>query len=494
MVASRKGESDMPFDSKIDAIGQAAVDLSSLSGVTHADCRVSRIIEEEVRVRDGAVEALSKSESYGMGVRVLANGAWGFASEAEVTPQTAVVLRDRAIEIARASARLIGEQVELAPVKAVQGAYRTKIINDPFKIPLKEKLQYAIHLDSLIRAISGITRSSAGMTFSRELRYFYSSEGSRISQEIIHTGGGITVGVSRGPRDFVERSFPTSGGQHEAAGYELIDNLKLAAAIPQLAEEAKALIDAQPCPSKTTTVILSGDLVSLQVHESVGHPLELDRVYGSERNFSGTSFATPDQLGKLKYASEIVTVHADPSAEGGLGSFGFDDEGVPAGKSTLIDKGMLTGYLTSRETAAKLGTTSNGSMRAWSWAFLPLIRMTNIIFAPGDKTLAQMISETDDGIFIQTPTAWSIDDRREKFQLGGEIGWVIKGGKLAEMVKSPVYVGETVAFWNSCNAIGTPAEHRLWGTPSCSKGQPAQTIGTAQGAAPARFANVKIGR
>jgi len=484
----------MTFDPKIEAIGQTAVDLSTLSGATYADCRITQTIEEEVHVRDGAVEVLSKSESYGMGVRVLADGAWGFASEADVTKATAAALRQRALEIAKASAKLSGERVELAPAPPEQGAYRTQIAKDPFRIPLKEKLQHAMHLDSLIRAIAGINRSTARMTFSRKLRYFYSNEGSRISQEIFHAGAGITVGVSRGPRDFVERSFPTSGGQYEAAGYELIERLNMEQAIPQLADEAKALVAAQQCPSKTTTLVLAGDLVSLQVHESIGHPLELDRVYGSERNFSGTSFATPDQLGKLKYASEIVTVYSDPSTEGGLGSFGFDDEGVRAGKSMLIDKGMLVGYLTSRETATKLGTTSNGSMRAKSWAFLPLIRMTNIILQPGEKTLAQMISETDDGIFIESPSAWSIDDRREKFQMGGEIGWLIKGGKLAEMVKSPVYVGETVAFWNSCNAIGTPAEHRLWGTPSCAKGQPTQTIGTAQGAAPARFANVKIGR
>jgi len=481
-------------DAKIDEIGHAAVDLSLLSGVTYADCRVVHVTEEDVRVRDGAAEALSRSESLGMGLRVLVNGAWGFASTAEVTLEAAATLRERAIEIARASGRLAGERVELAPVEPARGTYRTKIEKDPFDIPLKEKLQYITHLDSLLREVPDLNRTSAGMSFRREIRHFYSSEGSRIHQEIFQSGAGITAGLGRGHGESAERSFPTSGGQYEAVGYELIEKLKLEDAIEQLTEEAKALLTAQPCPAKTTTVILSGDMVSLQVHESIGHPLELDRVYGSERNFSGTSFATPDQLGKLKYAADIVTVYSDPTAEGGLGSFGYDDEGVPAARSPLIEKGVLVGYLTSRETAARIGTTSNGSMRARSWAYLPLIRMTNTMLQPGTKTLEQMIAETDEGIYIQTPSSWSIDDRRENFQLGGEIGWLIKNGKLTEMVKNPTYSGNTVGFWNSCDAIGTPEEYRIWGTPSCGKGQPGQTIATGQGAAPARFANVKIGR
>jgi len=251
---------------------------------------------------------------------------------------------------------------------------------------------------------------------------------------------------------------------------------------------------AEDCPSLTGTLILSGDLMSLQIHESIGHPLELDRVYGSERNFSGTSFATPEKLGNLKYASDIVTVSTDPTAPSGLASFGYDDEGIPAARSPLIEKGLLVGYLTSRETATRIGTTSNASMRAKHWGFLPLIRMTNTILEPGNKKLEDMIAETDDGIFIQTPSSWSIDDRRDNFQLGGEYGRLIKGGKLTDVVKNPTYSGNTVQFWNSCDAIGTKDEYRIWGTPTCGKGQPGQTIATAQGTAPARFQNVKIGR
>jgi TldD protein len=243
-----------------------------------------------------------------------------------------------------------------------------------------------------------------------------------------------------------------------------------------------------------TNLILAGDLVSLQIHESIGHPLELDRVFGSERNFSGTSFATPDKLGSLRYASEIVTVTADPTAPGGLGTFGFDDEGVPARPATLIDKGVLVDYLSSRETAARLKRESTGATRAESWGDLPLVRMTNINLTPGRGTLEQLIADTEDGVLISTPDKWSIDDRRENFQLGGEIAWEIKNGRRGQVCKNAVYSGSTVEFWNSCDRICGPEEYRIWGTPTCGKGQPGQNMRTGQGAAPARFRNVKVGQ
>jgi len=477
----------------IEKSGAAAVDLAKISGVTYADCRVVHQTEEQISVRNGATETLSRAESIGLGVRVLVDGCWGFASSAELTPESATELRDHAVEIARASGKLAGERVNLEPVRGVVASYRTPIVKNPFEIPLKEKLDFAGHLDALLRAQEGLNQTSVAMSFERERRFFFSSEGSKIDQEIFRSGAGMTAGIGGGHGNAVERSYPTSGGQYETAGYELLERLQLEAGIDKIAEEARALMQAPECPQKTCTLVLSGDLVSLQVHESIGHPLELDRVYGSERNFSGTSFATPDHLGKLRYGSELVNVSADPTAAGGLGSFAFDDEGMPAKNSPLIVNGLLVGYLTSRETAPRIGAVSNASMRAKSWAYLPLIRMTNIVLAPGDKTLKQMIAETDDGIYIQTPTTWSIDDRRENFQLGGEIGWLITGGKLGAVVKNPVYSGNTVEFWNSCDAIGTAAEYRIWGTPSCGKGQPGQTIATGQGTAPARFTNVKIG-
>jgi TldD protein len=349
-------------------------------------------------------------------------------------------------------------------------------------------------LDELLRGTQGINSTETFLDFRREEKWFYSSEGSVVTQTIVHSGGGFTAASKRSRREVGERSFPSSGGQYASGGYEVITALGMEAACPEIAQQAVALLDAPILPERRTNLILAGDLVSLQVHESIGHPLELDRVFGSERNFSGTSFATPDKLGALRYASEIVTVKADPTALGGLGTFGFDDEGVPALPATLIDKGMLVNYLSSRETAARLKKASTGAMRAESWSDLPLVRMTNINLTPGKGTLEQLIADTEDGVLIATPDKWSIDDRRENFQLGGEIAWEIKNGRRGQVYKNAVYSGSTVEFWNSCDRICGPEEYRIWGTPACGKGQPGQNMRTGQGASPARFRNVKVGQ
>jgi TldD protein len=250
---------------------------------------------------------------------------------------------------------------------------------------------------------------------------------------------------------------------------------------------------APACPKKTTTLVLAGDILSLVIHESIGHPLELDRVFGTERNFSGMSFATPENLGKLQYGSEIVNVVNDPTEPHGLGSFGWDDEGVKSHKAYLIKNGILTDYLSSREMAARIGRDSTGAMRAEGWKNLPLIRMTNTILEPGDKTFDQLIGEVDDGVYMSSPTSWSIDDLRKNFQFGCEIGWEIKGGKLAGVVKNPTFSGCTTLFWNNCDAIGDASQFQLRGTPNCGKGQPGQNARTAEGASPARFRNIEVG-
>jgi TldD protein len=265
---------------------------------------------------------------------------------------------------------------------------------------------------------------------------------------------------------------------------------------PAIAEEAAGLHSAAQCPEKFGTLILAGNQLGLQIHESVGHPIELDRVLGQEANFAGTSFLTLDQLNKLKYASNIVNVVADARLDHGrgLGTFAYDDEGVPAQCTDIIKDGQFRGYLSNRETAHLVGLArSSGTMRTESWNRLPIIRMTNISLKPGTWKEADLIAYTDDGIFMDTNRSWSIDDRRYQFQFSTEIGWEIKGGKKVRMLKNPSYSGITTEFWNSCDAICSPEHWTLWGTPNCGKGQPMQTMGTGHGAAPARFRNVRIG-
>jgi TldD protein len=334
------------------------------------------------------------------------------------------------------------------------------------------------------------------MDFRRIDQLFVSSLGSEIHQLKTQTGAGF-VATSFAGNEIQKRSYPNSfGGQYQTKGYELVEELDLLANAPRIAEEAVALHRADQCPAGVKDVILGGSQLGLQIHESIGHPIELDRVLGTEANFAGMSFLTLEKLGKLKYASKIVNVVADatPAHGPGLGTFAYDDEGVPAQSTPIIKDGLFVGYLTSRETAAAVSQPrSNGSMRAEGWNRIPLIRMTNVSLLPGTWSFDDLIADTDDGIYMETNRSWSIDDRRYNFQFGTEIGWEIKGGKRTRMLKNPSYGGITTEFWNSCDAICGPQFWMLWGTPNCGKGQPMQTMGTGHGASPARFRKVKVG-
>jgi TldD protein len=480
----------MEEDAKLTEL---ALSVTRDEGASYADIRIEEISEENLSVRNGTVELIGKSVDFGLGIRVIVDGAWGFAASADVNPESVQKVGRQAVGVARASSRVRGTGVALAPVEKVVDSYRTPVITDPFSMSLKQKLDYLLFLDGLMRGVSGINQAEAYMNFVKRRKIFASSEGSAIGQTLIQSGGGISATAMRSHREMGTRSYPNSSGQHQSRGYELIRELDFDNNAKRIAEEAVALLSAKECPSKNTTIILDGPQMSLQIHESIGHPLELDRVFGAERNFSGTSFATPEKLNKLRYGSEIVNVVNDSTWPFGLGTFGYDDEGVKASRSFLIKDGILVGYLCSRETAARLGITSNACMRANSWANVPIVRQINVNLLPGDKSLDEMISEVDDGIYMQAVRTWSIDDNRENFRMGCEIGREIKNGKLGEMIKSPSYSGNSMEFWNSCDAVANQDHWEIWGTPNCGKGQPVQNMPTSQGTSPARFRNVKVG-
>jgi TldD protein len=475
-----------------DAI-PVALDCLARSKVSHGDVRVVRVLEETINTRNGAVETMTRSESFGFGIRVLRNGGWGYAASADLVPREIVRICSLACRIAAACTGLRERAVVLAPQPAVTGSYVTPVERDPFTVPFEERLDLLVSLNETGQKVKGVTVATAHLGFRREEKHFASTEGSRIQQVITHSGGGISATAMGGHREMGRRSYPSSQeGQYEARGYELIERLNLTEHTQRIGEEAVALLAAPPAPSEQTTLVLDGPQVALQIHESIGHPLELDRVFGAEANFSGTSFATPDQLGKLRYASPMITVQSDATFPGGLGTFGFDDEGVPAQRVDLIREGVLVGYISSRETAALIGGRSSGAMLADGWQNLPLVRMTNTNLLPGSLRTEEIIAGTDKGIFLSGTTSWSIDDRREGFEFGCEVGWLIRNGRLAEMVKSPAYSGSTVEFWNSCDAVASGKEWRIWGTPNCGKGQPGQTMRVGQGASPCRFRNVSI--
>jgi TldD protein len=358
-------------------------------------------------------------------------------------------------------------------------------------VSLDRKIELLLAADAAMD-VRGVTTRQGSLAALRHHQLFASSEGSRITQTIVETGGGLDA-TATGNGEVQSRSFPNSFGRQQlTAGWEAVEAMDLVGNGRALAEEAVALLSAELCPAGTMTVILDATQAAMQVHESCGHPTELDRVLGFEAAFAGTSFLMPDMLGSFRYGSEAVTITADATSPGGLGTFGYDDEGVPAQRTVLIDQGLFTGYLSSRETAAQLDMHSGGTVRAESWNRLPLIRMTNINLEPGTSSLEEMIATTEAGVYLQTNRSWSIDDRRLNFQFGTQAGWEIRDGKRVRMVRNPLYSGNTPQFWNSCDAVAGPSEWHMYGVVNCGKGEPGQVMHVGHGAAPCRFRNVAV--
>ncbi len=473
-----------------------AVGTALVRGATYADARVMDIRQRDISTKNGAVGTVVESESLGIGVRVIASGAWGFAATDRLTREGVQACAAEAVAIAKASALAKTHNVVLAAEQAHVDTWQSPFVKDPFRIPVERQIDLLLAADKEMRRVKGVTLAEGSMAFRRIEQFFASSIGSAIHQVKMLSGAGI-VATSFAEKEIQKRSYPNSfGGQHMESGYELVESLDLVGNAQRVGEEAVALHSAIQCPEGASTIILESAQLGLQIHESIGHPIELDRVLGQEANFAGMSFLTIDKLRKLQYGSEIVNVVADARLEHGpgLGTFGYDDEGVPAQCTPIISNGLFTGYLSNRESAAEIGEKrSSGTMRTESWNRLPIIRMTNVSLQPGTWKYDDLIADTDDAILMETNRSWSIDDRRYQFQFSTEIGWEIKGGKKGRMIKNPSYSGITTEFWNSCDAICSREFWTLWGTPNCGKGQPQQTMGTGHGAAPSRFRNVKIG-
>lgn len=471
-----------------DALNQAA-----LQGASYADVRVVETTSQSLAVKNGKLEKISYRLDSGLGVRVIANGSWGFAASNILTSEEAQATARLAVNIAKASSTAQKKKINLAPVAPVTAVYCTPIDIDPFTVSEEKKIDLLLKVDEIMRADKRIMVAASGMFFQKRKSYFASSEGSFIEQEIVESGAGISATAIEGS-EIERRSYPNSmGGQAQCRGYEAINEMMLIDNAARVRDEAVALLTADVCPSKTTTLILDSSQLALQVHESIGHPVELDRILGMEASFAGTSFLSIDKLNKLKYGSPLVNITADATIPGALGTFGYDDEGIPAQRTNIVTNGILTGFLTSRETAGVLGQTSNGTSRADGWNRAPLIRMTNINLLPGDWDFENLITDTGDGVYMETNKSWSIDDKRLNFQFATEIAWEIKNSKRGRMLRHPNYTGITPDFWNSCDAVCSKEYWTVWGTPNCGKGEPMQVAHVAHGTSPARFRNVQIG-
>lgn len=477
-------------------IVERALDTAEAQGASYADVRVVRRETEVIAVKNGNVEVMTIGRDEGFGVRVLADGAWGFASSSRIEPAEVDRIAAQAVRIARASATVKKADVNLGPPLNIQATYQTPVRVDPFSISPEQKVALLLECDQQMRGVPGIVVAQGSVESLRERKLFASSEGSYIEQEIVETGCGLEATAADGS-EVQNRSYPNSVGRHMGTeGYEFVERYQLPANAERIAREAAQLLTAKPCPSKVTTLILDGTQTALQVHESCGHAVEFDRILGMEAAYAGTSFLSPDMLGHYRYGSDVVTLTADATVPGGLGTFGFDDEGVPAQRTVLVDRGTLRNFITSRETASLLGQASNGTCRADGWNRIPLIRMTNINLERGTdrryRTIADLIADTDDGILMAVNRSWSIDDRRLNFQFGTEIAWEVKHGQRGALLKNATYTGITPEFWGSCDAVCTD-DWVVWGTPNCGKGQPSQVGHVGHGAAPARFRQVRVG-
>jgi TldD protein len=472
------------FDEASAAV-QAALD----AGARYADARVMVRRTESMTARDGDIEDLSSDESAGLGVRALVGSSWGFYAVPDLSSAAAQAAGRRAAQIAAASGLVAGPPVDLVPAEVQVASWESPCEIDPLSVPLSTKA------DLLVRATAAAKEAGADLAEAiyqiwDTRKWFVSSEGHRIDQRIRECGAGVTASAY-GDGEIQRRSWPSHRGQYASRGWELVDEIDLVGHAPRMAEEAQALLSAPLCPAGETTLVLGGEQMALQIHESVGHAIELDRILGWEAAFAGTSWLDLSKLGSLRYGSELMNITIDPGIPGALGSFGFDDEGSPARKRDAVRNGIWVGVLAGRDSAAVAGLDYAGSVRSDGWRRLPMVRMTNVGLEPGPHTLDEIIANTDDGVFMDINRSWSIDDRRLNFQFGCEIGYEIKNGKLGRMLRNPTYTGIGPRFWQSMDMLSS--ESTAWGTPNCGKGQPGQVGHTGHPAAPARFTNVRVG-
>src|SRR6056297_736231 len=473
-------------------LATAAVEAALAAGATYADARVVLRRHENLAARNGELEEAGHSEDAGVGVRALVGSSWGFAATSELTEAAAKRAGGEATATAKASARVPGRGLELADVPAAQDTYTTPFVEDPFTVPLDEKVRVVTDATRTMAAVDGVMIATAMLLFWDTDKWFVSSQGHRIHQRILESGCGMDA-TAVGEHETQRRSYPQSFGHVQTGGYGVIRRFDLPGHAPACAKQAVQQLTAVPCPAGDLDLILESSQVALQIHESVGHAIELDRILGWEAAFAGTSFLELDQLGTLRYGSELMNITADATIPGALATFGYDDEGTPAQCVDIVKAGTWVGVLSGRDSAHLAGLPPGGMVRADGFNRLPMVRMTNVGLTPGDSSMEEIVAETKHGVVMATNRSWSIDDRRLNFQFGCEIGWEVKDGKRVRMVKNPTYTGITPRFWGSLDMLAGGDEWFPWGVPNCGKGQPMQVGHTGHPAAPARFTGVRVG-
>jgi TldD protein len=476
----------------MNELAVAAVEAALAAGARYADARVMVIRHESMEARNGVLEDLTQSEDAGLGVRALLGSSWGFQATPSLSAPAARQAGAGATAVAKASARLPGAPMRLSPAPVVVETWSSQWAEHPLDdVSLTDKADLLVAATTAANE-AGVPQAQALYEAWDTEKWFASSEGSRVDQRVVECGA-VVDATAIGDGETQRRSYPGVRGHYGTQGWELVRGLDLVGNAARVAEQAQALLSAPQCPEGVTTLVLDSSQVALQIHESVGHAVELDRILGWEAAFAGTSWLDPGQLGRLRFGSDLMQITADATLPGGMGSFGFDDEGVPAQRVDIVRDGRWVGVLSGRDSAPQVGLASGGMVRADGPARLPMVRMTNVGLLPGGSSLEEMIAGTDDGIYMETNRSWSIDDKRLNFQFGCEIGWEIKDGALGRMVRNPTYTGIGPTFWAALDAVGGHDEWTVWGVPHCGKGQPLQVGHTGHHAAPCRFRDVRVG-
>jgi TldD protein len=478
---------------KLDELVKRALAAATKAGASYADVRVVRMRRENIATREDRVERVAFTDDYGVGVRVIAGGAWGFAATPSVTAPAAERAAADAVAVAKANAALMKKPVTLAPVPANVDVWQTPLIKDPFKIPLEDKAELLLEINKRAMKVPGVKFATSQYGAVAEWKLLASTDGAYIEQEIVRLNPGYSATAVDDKRsEFESVDHPV---QPRQAGWEYLEQSSLLDDAQRIGEQAVEKLKSPSVVAGKKDLILDPSNLWLTIHESIGHPTELDRALGYEANYAGTSFATPDKLGKLKIGTPIITFYADKTTPGGLATCGYDDDGVATQRWNLIDKGLFVGYQTTREQAAWIGEkASRGTCYADSFSSFPFQRMPNISLAPGaqDRSIDDLIASTDDGVVISGRGSWSIDHQRLNFQFSGQVFWEVKRGKKTRMLKDVAYQANTLEFWNSCDAIGGPKSWLLGGSFSDGKGEPGQTNSVSHGCPPARFRRVNI--
>ena len=483
----------LPPSSDLRDLADAALAAAKKAGATYADIRINRYRNQFIFTRDRRVQNIANTEDYGFGVRVIVDGTWGFASSSVVTKEEIARVAGQAAEIARANRKINAEPVRLAPVEWFETTWNTPVVKNPFDMPLQPKLDLLMQINDEALQVQGASFVSASMQFVNEQKYFASSEGSHIEQSLIRSYPRFSVtAVDRASGKFYSRNSltaPMGTGYEYVEGYPLLEEARVAA------EEAVAMHKAKPAVAGQKALLLHPTNLWLTIHESVGHPTELDRALGYEANYAGTSFLTPDKLGKFQFGAPLVNIVGDKTQKGAMATCGYDDDGVKTSEFAIIRNGVFVDYQTTRDQAHLIGQkASHGCSYADNWSSVPFQRMPNVSLQPGDKDLTEkdLISATDDGVLIKGDGSYSIDHQRYNFQFSGQTFWEVKNGRITTQLRDLAYQSNTPEFWKSCDMLGGRSSYLLGGAFNDGKGQPGQSNAVSHGCPIARFARVNV--